>query len=251
MPTPTHLTTGSDTTNQTTPYATASITPTANRLAVAGVLVSVASGTTPALSLTGCGLTWVQVDQTAAGARTLHVFRAMGAAPTAGALSIAGDGTTTLTSCLWSVTEFDGVDTSGTDGSGAVVQSVNQKPAAATSCSTAFATAVTAGNATFGAVAISAQEAMTAGTGWTALGQTSQSAPTSALLTEAATTAQQNVTASWTSSVTNFIIGVEVKAAPAGGALNRLRIGDAIPAAVRVGDSTVSKVYVGDTQVWP
>lgn len=33
--------------------------------------------------------------------------------------------------------------------------------------------------------------------------------------------------------------------------VNRLKIGDSAPAAIRIGDSTVSKVYVGDVQVWP
>lgn len=57
---------------------------------------------------------------------------------------------------------------------------------------------------------------------------------------------------SWTGSVssTGVTFLLALPAAPAGG-LNRLRIADAIPSAIRAGDSTVSKVYVGDTQVWP
>lgn len=210
--TATHLTTGSDTTNQTGPYSTASITPTANRLVLAAVAVTVGASPTPALTLSGCGLTWVQVDQTVAGARTVHLFRAMGAAPTAGVLSITGDGTTTMTSALWTVAEFAGVDTSGTNGSGAIVQSVNAKPANTTSVSVAFGSAITAGNATFGAVAPAVAEAPAAGSGWTSLGSTTQTAPTTGLLGEWAAAGQQNVTASWTTSASPFVAGAEIKA---------------------------------------
>lgn len=210
--TSTHLTTGSDTTNQTTPYATASISPTAGRLVLAAVAVTVGVSPTPALTLSGCGLTWVQVDQTVAGARTVHLFRAMGGSPTTGSLSIAGDGTTTMTSALWTVSEFAGVDTSGTNGSGAIVQSVNAKPANGTSVSVALPSAITSGNASFGAVAVSVAEAPAAGAGWTGLGSIAQTAPTTGLLGEWAAVGQQNVAASWTTSASPFVVGVEIKA---------------------------------------
>src|SRR5687767_13823040 len=102
-------------------YATASITPTANRLILCFVQSRASSAAVP--TLTGCGLTWVQVS-TGANSTTalrLTLFRAMGAAPSTGALTIDFGGQVQA-NCSWSVVEFDGVDTSGTNGSGAIVQ---------------------------------------------------------------------------------------------------------------------------------
>lgn len=105
-------------------YATASITPTANCLIEATITNRRASAVaTPTLS--GNGLTWVQVDTvdvTAAGVARITVFRAMGASPSAGVVTIDFGGSTQI-NCCHSIVEYAGVDTSGTNGSGAVVQS--------------------------------------------------------------------------------------------------------------------------------
>lgn len=208
-----HLTTASDTSNLTA-YTTASISPTAGRLVLAAVFV-VGTNPTPTPVLSGCGLTWTQVDQTAVGARTVHIFRAMGT-PTAGALTISLTGGTSPTGCAWTVVEFAGVDTSGTDGSGAIAQSVNAKPSSTTAPSVPFGTAVTAGNATFGCVGTAVQEDPAAGSGWTVLG-TPQSfaAPTTGWMAEWAGTAQQNITATWNTAANAFVVGAEIKVAPA------------------------------------
>lgn len=204
----TQLTTFSDTTTATS-YTTDVIAPTANNLLLLGFMLTI-TGTTPTPTVTGNGLTWVQVDQSVAGARTVHLFRAMGAAPTSGGITIS-TGATSVTSCLWSVTQVAGMDTTGTNGSGAIVQSVNNKPGSATSASVSFSNAVAAGNATLGLVGVAIDELPTAGTGWTALGSTTQTGPTSGLLAEAATAARQSIDASWTTAVASFVVGAEIK----------------------------------------
>jgi len=74
----------------------------------------------------------------------------MGAAPTTGTLTINLDATTT--SCFWNVMEFDGVNTTGTSGSGAVLQwGANSTTSAGTSASTTLNAFTSANNATFGA----------------------------------------------------------------------------------------------------
>lgn len=206
-----HLTTGSSTTNASS-YATASITPAANRLVLLATLVSVGASPTPTITVTGNGLTWVQVDTTVAAARTVVVFRAMGASPTAGAVTIAG---TSLTSCLWSIVQFDGVDTSGTNGSGAIAQSFNSKPANTNNLSEAFPTTPAAGNGGFAGVGNAVQELPVGGAGWTTQ-NTSQSAPTSGLAGLHAASSPAAVTATWTTSSSPFVVGVEVAAAAAG-----------------------------------
>jgi len=211
-----HLTTATNTTNAS-PWVTASITPAANRLVLAyvGVVGTATAASTPTLS--GCGLNWVVVATT--GTNAVHenvLFRAMGASPTAGAVTITST-VTSPTRCNWSISEFDGVDTSGTDGSGAIVQSITAKPTTVSSVSTAFSAGITAGNGTFGGVDINVSEAFTAGTGWTALGQATVLTPAGAIIGMAGTSGVgvSPIAASWTTATNAWVVGAEIKAAPA------------------------------------
>jgi hypothetical protein len=116
------LTTGS--TGAAGSILTASVTPGANRLVL--VVVGNTHGTTAnAVTLTGNGLTYVQIGtlQFNGVLSRLSVFRAMGAAPTAGSITITVGGAQTATGIGWTVWEINGVDTTGTNGSGAIVQS--------------------------------------------------------------------------------------------------------------------------------
>src|SRR5687768_9580037 len=118
--TATTLTQGSNTTNTSAGYTTASISPGANQLILAWVITTVASGDSMQPVLTGNGLTWTHVDAApATGARRIWLLRAMGSSPTAGTVSI-GTGGVASSGCLWIIAAFDGVDTSGTAGSGAI-----------------------------------------------------------------------------------------------------------------------------------
>lgn len=111
-------------------YTTDPFTPTANRLVLASVAYSHDDGLTDpvAPSLTGNNLTWVLVTsnlyKSSGGSRlAVAVYRAMGTAPTLGTLLISFAGIT-ASGCIWAIEEFDGVTLSGTNGSGAVIQSV-------------------------------------------------------------------------------------------------------------------------------
>lgn len=119
----TELTTSASTTNAAS-YATASITPAANKPVYLGVINNQASGTSPTPTATGNGLTWVlvaTVDMVNL-SRRLTVFRALGATPSAGAVTIDFAGNTQASAC-WSIQQATGADISGTNGSGSVVQS--------------------------------------------------------------------------------------------------------------------------------
>jgi hypothetical protein len=123
-----NLTSGNSTTNATT-YPTAIVSPGANRLVLAFVMNARATNQVAATpTLSGNGLTWEPVETVTisttgtTGDRRLTCFRAMGPAPAAGAISI-GFGGETQDFCAWSVFEYDEVETSGTNGSGAVAQS--------------------------------------------------------------------------------------------------------------------------------
>src|SRR3990167_3958105 len=72
--------------------STASITPGANSLMLVAVLNSKAALPDQA-SVSGCGLTWVQIDSIlfstiALGTRRLSLFRAMGTSPSTGPLTV-------------------------------------------------------------------------------------------------------------------------------------------------------------------
>src|SRR6266704_2779649 len=104
---------------------TSSIAPGANQLILAWI-VNTNNQTRDLPTLSRNGLTWV-VASTAvwnAGKPTfldrITLFRAMGTSPTAGSVTISFS--SGQESIAWSIVEFSGVDTSGTNGSGAVVQ---------------------------------------------------------------------------------------------------------------------------------
>src|SRR5687768_12328361 len=73
-------------------YTTASLTPTANRLILLTVVSSFGtSGTNQPNNptVTGCGLTWVNIGfNWHSGRNKISLFRAMGSAPSSGALTI-------------------------------------------------------------------------------------------------------------------------------------------------------------------
>lgn len=161
----THLTSGGSTTNAKS-YDTASITPTANRLVLAFVsLGDAAENAGLPDGLSGCGLTWVEVDRrddwTTGTYRTTAVYRAMGASPTTGAVTI--DMTVSdlqQNACVWSIFEVAGVDTSGTNGSGAIVQSVDNAGAAASSLTVTLAAFASSNNRHFAGFSADLNEAL-------------------------------------------------------------------------------------------
>ncbi|MEK7180385.1 MAG: hypothetical protein AAB706_02830, partial [Patescibacteria group bacterium] len=137
-------------TTDATSFATASISPTANRLVLAWVSnLRFGEGTAAAPTLTGAGMTWVQVatvSHTQNPEYRVTLFRALNAAPGSGAVTISF-GAETQNTCHWSIEEWSGVDTSGTDGSGAIVQSGTAQSASAASLTVTLAAFGSATNA--------------------------------------------------------------------------------------------------------
>ena len=85
---------------------------------------SVRGGGPAAPTASGNGLAWNQVASVrdaGAGNSRITCFRAMGPAPSAGPLTF-NFGGQQQSACAWSVFEYDNVDRTGTDGSGAVPQ---------------------------------------------------------------------------------------------------------------------------------
>lgn len=210
---------GSDT--DATSYTTASITPVADRLYLLAVLNSRSGAAATVPTVTGAGLTWVQVDTQAFASgspnqRCITVFRAMGSG-SAGALTIDFGGVT-QTGGIWQLSEFTGVATSGTDGSGAVVQVVKTSASAATSISQAMAAFSSSDNRGFAAVGHDKNEAKSPRASWTELRDPlgSFGFPTQNLETQwsDAAGADNTVSASWATSAEAAIIGIEVAVPP-------------------------------------
>lgn len=226
--TETPLTTGvkDDSGGSFTTAATASITPGSNQLVLAGIFhnASVAANAADITGLAGAGLTFtkaVSIVDTAAGS-VLSIWRALSASPSSGALT-ATFANATLAS-VWSIMQFNGIDTGGTNGANAIVQS------AVNSNNTGSVATITATLGAFGSVnngAMSAHGWFNAGavqtatpkSGWAEIHDngTTYSAGTLADCLETQWRATNDTTASavWTSNGAVFAIALELKAAVA------------------------------------
>lgn len=212
--TATLLTSGSTSTDGTS-AATASVTPGANKLIL--LFVATSDGTDPTeapSSVTGNGLTWVQVNhiENEGGFRGLTVLRAMGSSPSAGAITI--NYAATKTGFIWDVIEIANVDTSGTNGSGAVVQNDTQQTIGdTTSITSTLGAFASVNNATIGGVQMnSTSSAVTPGSGFTELSDDGVATPSTQLQTEFKDTNDTTVDFSWTGNLSASAISIELKA---------------------------------------
>jgi hypothetical protein len=122
-----NLTKGNNNNVSGSSFTTASVTPTTNDLILLSVSARRGDSTNPTTpSVTGNGLTWVQIgtdlqfDTAGSSRKTFFLFRALGTA-SAGTIVI-NFGAQTITNATWIVDDVSGIDTSGTNGSGAIVQ---------------------------------------------------------------------------------------------------------------------------------
>jgi len=206
--------TGTDGASFTT---TGTLNPVANKLYLA---VVTNSKTTPAIpdpvSLTGGGLTWTQVASSTHTALRLTVFRALSASPGAAAtLTASAQGGVSQTGWTIIVVELDGIDTSGVNGAGAIVQSVAGDGGSALGGSlTLAAFGDPTNNAAFAAWEHQAAEATTPEAGWTELADITRTTPSRGAETEWRTGQDTTPTASWATSADWVGVAVEIKAAP-------------------------------------
>jgi hypothetical protein len=120
---------------------TGSVSPTGDAVVYAVFQSSLASNPAAPATVSGNGLLWAEEETVAwhnDGDRRMTVFRALGATPSAGSIT-ASWGAVTQTSFVWTVVQCIGVDTSGTSGSGATVQSVSTAVTGATTLTNTLA----------------------------------------------------------------------------------------------------------------
>lgn len=158
--------------------SSASITPTANNLVLIAVILYDLDFNNPTINApTGNSLTYTAVGTALSltGVAKLQIFRGLGASPTAGAVAFSQSGATTPSWC-WSISQYANVNTTGTNGSGAIVQSATGTGAVSNTGLATLAAFGDSANATygaFGAYAIGATS--TAGTGFTEIHDVQQS----------------------------------------------------------------------------
>lgn len=206
-------------------YATASISPSANALVLAVFSYernSTDIATIDPFSASGNGLTYVQVarqNYSAAGAPNgaLVLFRAMGASPSAGAVTFTWEAGFNSNNGAWIIAECTGVDTSGTNGSGAVVQSDANLQEPGTGLTLSLAAFGSASNATFATFAIQNAAAITNEGGWTELAeeQVTEAGNNQTVQAQWINANDTSPSASW-ASIDAAGIAIEIKAAISG-----------------------------------
>ena len=162
-------------------FATASVAPPADHL----ILMTVANthGTAATLpTVTGASMTWDQVDTVtnAAGLNRVTLFRAMAASPGSGVLTIDFGGVT-QTACSWNVTWVAGAQT-GANGANAIVQSVDNTAASATSLTVTLAAFGSSNNVAYGAIMHAANELSTTGSGLNFVGERTLGTPATSVM---------------------------------------------------------------------
>lgn len=214
--TPVTLTTGENTGFPNPNGTTASVSPTANRLIL--VWISTFGTASTPTGVSGNGITYAHVLSTVDydngfGPTALHLFRGMSASPSSGAISITGAASTSYIN--WTVEEVPSVDTGGTNGSGAIVQSERQANGSpATSLSVTLAAFSDAGNGVICGVHTYDTRTRTQGSGFTLGHDGSVSGvPSTEYRTDNDTTADW----SFSSNTRAGAIAIEVKPSAGGG----------------------------------
>lgn len=162
-----------------TPATTASVSPTANRLQLLAVAVSTTSGANAprdgAVSVSGGGLTWVQHGASVlySSRRMVYLFRALGASPSTGALTITYTAAfgETFQEMSWSLAEAANVNTGGTNGSAAIDTATSGTQAGGTSVTATVSGTPVANDATYFLAGCEVDGAVTVEAGWDELSQ--------------------------------------------------------------------------------
>lgn len=206
------LLTSTAVTSPGTSTTTASVSNTANAVLLLAIATGQTGGSSPPTAVTGLGLTWVRIATVVAGNMENSVWRALGAAST-GTIQITWAAGTA--GAIYQLDEFTGVDTSGTNGSGAIRQS-NTSSANTNAPTLTLASSPLTGNVTYGAVNHNdSGQTASAGTNFTLLGAGTtviSGAPVQHQAVEWNTNATPNSTVAfaWSGAGQAALVGLEI-----------------------------------------
>lgn len=219
------LTSGGDLTNLSN-HDTASITVVAGRLYL--LTVASAAGSNPAdpQAVTGAGMTFELVNSIlhTGASNNLHrigMWRAVAPGNASGAITI--DFAGTPNDCVWSISEFTGIDDGGgSNGSAAIVQSVTARlTATGTSLGFTLAAFGAAGNAAFACFGVNTNGDDVIPE-WNEESEVSLGADGATIETQFIASADTTGGASWTNSVKAGCVAVEIKATVAASTVKAL-----------------------------
>lgn len=225
--------TSGDSGGSATSSATAAITTTAGKLYAIWVSAYVSSGSVqppqPTVTFNGSGLAFdvvasVDIDTSGADRQTMWLFRGVASAGSSGTTTI--DFGAVAAKHDWAIDEIDGVDTSGINGSAAIVQSATAQFASGATSGTvslaAFADATN--NAAYGVFDVQSSSSgvvsYTAGTGFTKLGEDTGNVATLASEYRVGQDTTVDMTWSGASVFRSAGIAVELKAASSGSVID-------------------------------
>jgi hypothetical protein len=213
------LTSGNNTTNQKV-YTTASIAPAPNALVTLAVLGHRSAGATSSPKISGGGMTtWEEVatvtlDPLSTPLKRLTVYRAMSASPGSGSITIAFENN--VSNAQWIVSQWQGVDASGTNGSGATVQTGSGRANTVTGLTVTLAPFQNAGNVAYGVFAVrSSTPAVTPGAGFAEIAEHASSESPAADLQAQWTSNDNTINATWPSA-NGAGLGIEIRAGQGG-----------------------------------
>ena len=209
------LTAGNDPLN-TGVYTTASISPAPNTLITVAVMGHRSSGASAAPVLSGGGMTsWEQVatvtfDSVAGALKRITIFRAMSPSPGSGPLTITFP--STQSNAQWIISQWDGVDLSGVNGSGAIVQTGSARADNVTSLTVGLAQFSHPNNVAYGAFGVKEKTVLvTPGAGFSEIFEQPSNESTPADLQAEWAPNLPAITASWLAR-NAAALGLEIKA---------------------------------------
>jgi Big-like domain-containing protein/invasin-like protein/calcineurin-like phosphoesterase family protein len=211
------LTSGNDV-NNVKIYTTASIAPAPNALVTVVVTTHNATAAAAVPTLSGGGMaSWDVVatttyDVVGTPKKRITIFRAMNASPGSGPITITSSAT--LSNCQWIVSQWSGVDGSGTNGSGAIVQTASNAADAVTTLATPLAAFASPNDVAYGVFGVNSNVvAITPGAGFTEIDEQPSTESTAADLFAEWAVNLPTINASWASKNAGAL-GVEIKASP-------------------------------------
>ena len=200
---------------------TSAVTIGANKLALMWVVQG--NGTAGTATLSNPNRTWTQIATNTPGLRRLTLYRSMTSVDTNDVITITSPAPTSskdrANEIVWSLVEYGNVDTSGTNGSGAIAQfaSRNYQNAGGSrslSGSVTLSSPVNSGSAVAGGFAMGPSSSVFPGAGYSLVG--GNPCITVCVQAEFRDNFAQLVDMSWSSSVHWMVIAAELKAAGGG-----------------------------------
>jgi hypothetical protein len=196
-------------------YTTASISPAPDALITIAVLGHRSSGANPSPTVTGGGMpTWDEVatvtfDPLSGPLKRATIYRAMSASPGSGPITITFP--SSVSNAQWIVSQWEGVETSGVNGAGAIGQIGTDAGDGVNGLAVTLAAFGSANNVAYGVFGVRSSElAVTPGAGFTEISEQPSGETPADLHAEWAVN-QPTIDASW-SGLNGGALGLEIKA---------------------------------------